>query len=1532
MFFGKTAGVKNKYLKMFTCIVLAICVLAAAFSVIPFFAAAKGDADNTRAAVFIGKAGENKVANTFIPVDIPSSDGNGNLYTGTTYFKLTFACKMLSGTKPIVGVLRVRNDSETGDKKTFSEPLWCDNANDVTLKDGVCTAYFKVDFNNRFNLESRGNRSFYITVGNAEHDGNGASEKDYNASFIMSDAKLVTCDAMHNVTDSKNKLPVFSEDTIDFGGTYFARSNGCEQYDSPVYATSMFWHIDSAPYLVKQITVPYDFNESSNFDAANFTLHAATDNLREYYTNAKYDGVYFEKLANSDDKGFAIISNDLNKKFVFIDANHKGEPDNTTNDGYVPTKNKVGNIFIPLTLGQYVLKDGATANQKVLAKVTFKATRIEGDGPPVLGRVVGKNGSTTGTASWAWGLSTINVRGSGYYTSYNRSDNGGGVRPQCTFNAETGEYVGWVGFETANYATSFGTSEVLTIGNAEHVYQTGTFDSTSFNSSFAISDIKVDLYDVDQEGNTYTPAGIIAENIAPALTADTIDSTGDWYFDFKNGASDHDKDLIRASQQKWHIDGEKSLVSFENMDEIKAYSRKYSITQKGGKGTVSTFVTLEAGKTYQYVFKNKYDKNSKEAKPLVEFVTKSGIKTVDTSNYKSDRGDYYDTVCVFKTPSNLVANKNVRLGIDFTSTDISGTFGGFEIFEIGKDGMAKTEKNIIRKTFISEEDIFSEYSKTAEEGVWMKSGTVGDTGTTLTIVYKEDSFYAIPSEPKMLIFSGQNKAPDEEGAEYKGGLGTLTQNARIAASKRYRFSANLKYAGEGLPEEDLGFTLYYYNKAGSKKTLVSLKEITDKSKYLVSYDFDSPSSLLSKGANFTVLFKVPSGFVSGYLANISLTEIDAEGKEVGENLITNGDFSTGDGTGWEKAGTFYVYQFHDIPENFFSTNPAHSIHALQYRDTGDYQLLQQMVGGVKANTRYELTYKTLVTGYDSSEPYGIVYQKLWEDETKSDSSWTYMLDNEKNSELADPTVITTKKVLNEDKLKKVLGTDYDSSEVKDQSILVKKVFTTSDMLRISVDNNLSVRFYFMTATSGYISDYTLYELDKDGKRVGSNIILDADFSSGDEYFAYGKTVWDYTNDGVVRNIKLHDGFFENYSMPQIMMRSDGSAKNQTYGNQLFVDPYSRYYFSGYYVKTNFEGLNPEVLYRSIAADGEYVKIDFEEYFDSIKYYFETEGGFVIPDDALINSDGKADIIVRLNNRDYGKGYFCGLSLTQDNSSENLFKDSKATLGKFIKMDYDPEIFKPFEGDDGFEDGNWSGEAKTVIPTGGINGTVIDEDEYTVPDITMKLTPGNLKSTTDDNGTFSFDNLKPGKYSLYLIEESTGEELFCTKVTVKAGILITLPDIVYHAGSVQVITSEVEDDDNGGYIEIDDGDDIVEQKYGALKGYCYDSSGKLLSGIDIYVNSKSHHTKTNSKGIFTFEKVPPGKHKICTILEDGSVYVFRTVNIEAGKGTVIRVMMPDADSFPTWAIIAIIAGGVCVLGAGVLTAILLILRKKRKSAI
>ena len=739
----------------------------------------------------------------------------------------------------------------------------------------------------------------------------------------------------------------------------------------------------------------------------------------------------------------------------------------------------------------------------------------------------------------------------------------------------------------------------------------------------------------------------------------------------------------------------------------------------------------------------------------------------------------------------------------------------------------KNQINRILAFVISVIILLSVVPFTTYADIWMKEGSLGEDGSTFNIEYAEDSYYELPASSKMLLFSGNSSNKTEvindKTVNYytvvAEGNGKLEAKATIKSNTKYRFSANVKYLGEGNSTDKVGFTFALTNALGKFTDIKAenLAKTVSDSSYLESYEFTTGK--IGKKDNFKATFNVPNALVSGYLANASLYEIDESGNAIGDNLISNGDFATGDATGWTRSGSFNFFRFFDIPENFFSKVTPNNIHAIQYRDTADYALLQQMMS-VKPSTKYEVSYTSLVNGL-VNEPYGVLYQKIFKnvetlEEAKTvdndpekvlDSAWTYLNDNERNENLANPDVVTTKWGLNEAALRATLGDRFDSSDIKNQAIRVTKTFKTSELLRESSDSNLSVRFYFMSGSSGYISDFAVYELDENGNRVGNNLIIDGDFSLG--YSQFGSaTPWKYSNEGNIRNIELEKGFFENYTVPAEIMKSDGSKSNETYGNQLFVDPDSRYYFSGNLVRTNFVGLTPEVLYRSISQNGEYVSIPFEMYFDSTRYYFETQGGFLIPDDAMLNAEGKADIIVRLNNLDHGKGYFCSLTLTQDNFSRNLFDDSKVNKNSFIKIPYDPEIFMLFEGDDGFEDFDWYDFDDLDNSKGAISGRLLDGEDNPCEGIKMQLMPENIAATTDPEGKYSFKNISAGKHYLYVLEGGTNE-IYCGEVEVKEGMLSDISDI--HLKYQSVESSNIADPDSLSW------NDLVAKMPSALKG-------------------------------------------------------------------------------------------------------------------
>ena len=113
------------------------------------------------------------------------------------------------------------------------------------------------------------------------------------------------------------------------------------------------------------------------------------------------------------------------------------------------------------------------------------------------------------------------------------------------------------------------------------------------------------------------------------------------------------------------------------------------------------------------------------------------------------------------TPANLAEGKNVRLGVEIVSADTDATFGAFELFEIGNDGMMITTNDLLKTVYIKENQILTTYTGDEETGVWTKTGTIADTGTELDIILCEDSFYYLPGTPQMLMFEGKyNKVSD----------------------------------------------------------------------------------------------------------------------------------------------------------------------------------------------------------------------------------------------------------------------------------------------------------------------------------------------------------------------------------------------------------------------------------------------------------------------------------------------------------------------------------------------------------------------------------------------------------------------------------------------------------------------------------------------------------------------------------------------------------------------------------------------------
>ena len=557
-------------------------------------------ATSTETAIFIGDtsgAVTNSIACAMIPLNItPASE---------TWYELSFKCLMLkSGNstvqsgEPTIGILGQSTNGNSKGKVVGTCPSWAiaygssataDRTRHPSFSSGIYKMRFKLPatssetwLKSETPVSGKGARSFYLTVGNAAYrvSSNLAGE-NLGCSFIFSNAEIKQCTSETGSTTGSNLLPTWDDSSIDFNGTYFLRSDGGDSAkydDAPVGAQANKWHVMNMPKYVKKITVPTNYNTASAYTTSgNFTKTAETNFVREYYTNSNYSDLKFAQLANSNGKGFEVIPADVNKKMVIIDANHEGEADVTGWQGseHTPSLNRSANIFLPICYQQYgVNKYGATGSGNFIAKVSFTAKRLEGSGYPVLGRLTGSPAVRPTSASKAFPAGCYNIQDGSFYSSpstsnYNLQD-GSGNRLTYTYNATTGAFVGWIyvakGYD-GDYVTTCGTSEVITIGNSEHVDKEGKFDSTSFNSSFAISDIQVDLYQASWSGSNVIRGSLAVSDVAPHLYADTLDTTTRWVYQCKSSErySQTWNDPILASQYSWGAEGCVGMVHTENL-------------------------------------------------------------------------------------------------------------------------------------------------------------------------------------------------------------------------------------------------------------------------------------------------------------------------------------------------------------------------------------------------------------------------------------------------------------------------------------------------------------------------------------------------------------------------------------------------------------------------------------------------------------------------------------------------------------------------------------------------------------------------------------------------------------------------------------------------------------------------------------------------------------------------------------------------------------------------------------------------------
>lgn len=552
--------------KKLLALVLTICLAFSCIAVVPFTASAADEtplATATKAAVFIGKSNRaNVAANVFLPLATKySGDGNYHIQDHC-YVEFTCKAKMLSGSKPIVGFIRLNTDSTS---KVVKTTTWVNNSNATY---DAATGEFKVKFelndipgdSNTYKSESRSNNASLtvtrgtggnwgaITVGNMSHNNNWHHAKDYDNSFIMTDPclKVVTKADGTEYTDSGNMIADFS--SYNDKGVYGLVSgdgvgNNTIANNHYLKAPTNTWSRDTYdPALVKFVKIDNDYLTSDRI----YTQHAATANTREYYTCSDFgDSVKFEKLGTGC---YNVIDNDVNKKSVVIG-----------NDG----TNKVTNIYLPLYTHRYfqhITNDGnkdlvdgyyGTGGGNIFYHISFKAKRLSGTGQPILGRLYSNHeaGGCAGGANAAYNNSdaTAKPTDNNVYSSYNPT---------------TGEFNAIVRFNKGYFRqlSPTGYNEYLTIGNAEHVWEANQYDSNAFDSSFIISDISIQVYDEDDTTLLDSEAApeMVVDNYSFGPSTDTLDdlSTQHMYTGASNGATNGRKTaLYQTAADTWTAEG-----------------------------------------------------------------------------------------------------------------------------------------------------------------------------------------------------------------------------------------------------------------------------------------------------------------------------------------------------------------------------------------------------------------------------------------------------------------------------------------------------------------------------------------------------------------------------------------------------------------------------------------------------------------------------------------------------------------------------------------------------------------------------------------------------------------------------------------------------------------------------------------------------------------------------------------------------------------------------------------------------------------
>jgi hypothetical protein len=234
-----------------------------------------------------------------------------------------------------------------------------------------------------------------------------------------------------------------------------------------------------------------------------------------------------------------------------------------------------------------------------------------------------------------------------------------------------------------------------------------------------------------------------------------------------------------------------------------------------------------------------------------------------------------------------------------------------------------------------------------------------------------------------------------------------------------------------------------------------------------------------------------------------------------------------------------------------------------------------------------------------------------------------------------------------------------------------------------------------------------------------------------------------------------------------------------------------------------------------------------------------------------------------------------------------------------------------------DDGEWWKpsdiiEEKEDKGVANVNGTFKDQNGTPVPNVKLilKSFEKTYTAVTDENGAFSFKNIVADFYELYYVN-SEGEEVMTD------------------------FASTLQNGDTAKLTIVTDTTELSKVVVSGLKGTVYTPQLKVVSNLKVMLRGFGE-VKTDKDGNFTFSEVPVGKYELYTVLEDGSEYVFREVEIKENVDLAVKLKYDpqvetqsddEATESFNWIWIVIACGVVVILAAG--ATIFVVLKKKSK---